>query len=1036
MSLASILITRSLLATIVTAVPQSQRVNLHDHLIVSDDDAQSDHAEVVQIGFRGGATVMRREDGSKLMRPFPTSPESESMIQTNSTATQKGILQCGWTVFAPDDPCPVECPLLAEMPWDPCHFQCVTADKCGQLDPKATVADHDQKRCRRCIVAGCDICDLGGEDKCHQCSLGFYLDNHGTCFSGGEYLWHILKIVVALIAVVLGLWTIELFCRRPTNEEGLSHGIRFRKRTRCHMPHDTPHRLGVIDEEDSEGVIYPLSTNLIVTPVGGVGTSLHFSFQAYLIFWSLGLAASYAYWAMQNNYDMLRIGTLPAQTPQQFCSVLQWGAKQQDVMMEDTFLFCLWAWAFQIMTSLGFAFYQQFRFRKMDDLTTMKDFACFVRGLPKKKGTEDVESGFKDFLEKETGQKVVGVSVAWDVSSPKVFERVNEALEHEASEQEKAHTLLKNGGNPVVEQDDVAQPLGFLSRVSRNVDKLFGFGVQVGAGERSGVDVDRVRELLEEMTTSDVAFAVFETEEARDAAVDLAKSRHGLTYDEKNVVRLETKACEPGTVRWDGISYGSRTRTRNKNMVYGAGLIILALAAWCIAFYMPYAYFVTSFTYANGNEPSFFANMAFTMLVVAGNQIMYFMCDFVTVNAGFAFEDERELWYNVYYLLACIANVALDMVITGVLGYEEMVGIGIHTADGKLLESLTSFQAIIESYPMQKTLGNMLFAYCFTGTFLLPFLLEPIGTIFLPEMVYKRLLRSHPECRNREAELSMQFFTSMDLGRYSDLLLNMCLSVMILFLPGGYVLPMFLSMGLSHVYIYVYDHWRVLRAVPDFCFSRNVVDQFGTDWMALPAALTLGCAVFKGYHIYWPDLHGWRLLCVMLWAFGFSLVFHLFLLRRIYKMKLTHERSAMTYAECAKHEPKTWFSANPIHCLRSKYIWGYMQPQVFFMPGKAHLQRANPKIGTYFENKEAQKPDTVSEEGKEDDVPKTATGKYSKTRAGKKDASGSASTMNIKSSEEEKAVKAVEQEVKVEEEKEVEKEEEKEEREAEEVVAP
>jgi len=591
-----------------------------------------------------------------------------------------------------------------------------------------------------------------------------------------------------------------------------------------------------------------------------------------------------------------------------------------------------------------------------DQMTTMKDYTCYVRGLPRKKGEEDVEGLYKDFLEKETGQKLVGVSVCWDISS-KVFDEINEALELEAAALETQHAKLKNGGElPATESEDVVLPPGPLTKFFGQLDKLAGFGVAVDPEARTEVDVDKVREILEGLVTCDVAFAVFETEASRDAAVAIAKEKHGFIYEEKNTVRLEVKNNEPGTVCWDGISNGSRTRSRNTKMVIGAFFVMLSLALWCICFYLPYAYYVTAFTYANGSEPSFAANMAFTMLVVAGNQAMYFVCDLVTRWADFAFEDEREFWYNVYYLIACVTNVVADMIITGVLSYKEMIGIGVHTADGRLLENIDSYQQILESYPMQKTLGRMLFAYCFPGTFLTPFLLEPLLAVFTPYYLGRWLVRSHPECKERQAELAMSIFMPMDLGRYSDLLLNMCLASLIFFLPGGFIMPMFLSMGLSHIFIYLYDHWRVLRAVPAYCFSRTTVDSFGTGWMSLPTAITASCCVFKGYHHYWPDLSGFRLGCVMLWAFSLSILVHVYILKKIYKMKPTHVPSEMPYAECAKYTPKTFFSANPVHCLRSKYIWGQEPPQVYYMHGKEHLQRINEDIGSYFENKKQQEP--------------------------------------------------------------------------------
>merc|ERR1719456_185553 len=160
-----------------------------------------------------------------------------------------------------------------------------------------------------------------------------------------------------------------------------------------------------------------------------------------------------------------------------------------------------------------------------------------------------------------------------------------------------------------------------------------------------------------------------------------------------------------------------------------------------------------------------------------------------------------------------------------------MVGVGVHTADGKLLDSVTKAQDILESYPMQKTMGRMLYAYCFPGTFLTPFLIEPIGTVFVPYLFSKWILRTHREYQDRDAEIAMTHFMPFDMSRYSDILLNMICAILVLYMPGGYILPMFLAIALSQIYIFSLDHWRVLRGVPNFHYSRNQSDQFATSWM-------------------------------------------------------------------------------------------------------------------------------------------------------------------------------------------------------------
>ena len=45
-----------------------------------------------------------------------------------------------------------------------------------------------------------------------------------------------------------------------------------------------------------------------------------------------------------------------------------------------------------------------------------------------------------------------------------------------------------------------------------------------------------------------------------------------------------------------------------------------------VAFYLPYAWFTLTFNYSYGQEPGFVAGMTFSMVVVAGNALMYLVC--------------------------------------------------------------------------------------------------------------------------------------------------------------------------------------------------------------------------------------------------------------------------------------------------------------------------------------------------------------------------------------------------------------------------
>jgi hypothetical protein len=284
-----------------------------------------------------------------------------------------------------------------------------------------------------------------------------------------------------------------------------------------------------------------------------------------------------------------------------------------------------------------------------------------------------------------------------------------------------------------------------------------------------------------------------------------------------------------------------------------------------------------------------------------------------------------------------------------------MVAAGVHTADGRLLGELKSYQEIFESYPMQRALGRRIFAYCFPSTFFLPFVFEPIFAIYVPYHLMKMMLGRHRGVRGREAEKTLQFFTPMDLARYGDLTLNIVLTSLIFFFPAGEMLKLFLALIISHFFIYCYDKYRVLRAVPGFCFAGNSAEHCAQAILALPCGFVLAALVFKGNCLEMAPycLHEKNLAVACLSAFVLHVTVHWLLLKFMVPKFLRPEKdpAEKAYSETARDTPCTWFSANPVHCLRSKYIYEHDPPCCYFVRGQEHLMRQNKQTASYFEDR-------------------------------------------------------------------------------------
>jgi hypothetical protein len=740
------------------------------------------------------------------------------------------------------------------------------------------------------------------------------------------------------------------------------------------MPIDTAADDGVDDTNDEdehihEQLLWPLRTNLTQTPIAGPGLCLHFNFFAAILVWAAVIIYLYALAACMVSIDMLVLGLTPAKTPVQLCAVIHWGHDAQMRTIWAKAQFTLVAYLVTFLGCIYLGIYQRRAFHRLDEEVTMKDFVAVVTGLPAVKGEDSSEEDLKRFFEDQVHQKVHGVSICWDYTAK--LKDVHEAIEADWKERE---TQLAPPP-PSAEEESVdptpRQNPGFLRRQFRKLDSILlgalgvsaspttpseegaagaNEGAPTEAASTEGVDIVA---LLREMESSDMAFVVFDTEVARDTAVENVQLKHGLEY-KGSTLQLETRKCEPATARFSGLCYGSGYLHRAKKMFRATVITIVSLLIWICVFYAPYAYYTMSYSYANGEKPSFVAATLFSLLVVAGNQSIYFLADMLSVQADFAFDDAREVAYNYIYVTACVLNTIADIALTLYLAYRTMVGLGVHTSDDRMLEDLTTFADIFESYPVQKAFGDLLYIYCFPSCFAFPFFCECFCTITVPYYVGKYLVLSHDEIQCRQAELALTYFLPMNLGRYGDIILNMILSCLVFLCPGGFTLPIFIAFLICHFFVYVYDHCRILRCTPNFYYADSSVDFFGQMQLILPTGTLASIAAFRvaqqtmGVVINGPILYT---ICSV--TFAVHCVVHWIALRHVCPMFARlppHVPSKRTYSDVAKTCALTWFSANPVHCLRSKHIHDHSPPIIHCIYGKEHLQQENPAIGAFFED--------------------------------------------------------------------------------------
>jgi len=868
-----------------------------------------------------------------------------TMVSLSAFYDEKTMLNissypCATTVvlnasFNMNSDCPAACPFHAADKQDKvaCSSKCVRPSDCRVLDPTRPVADPEMGACRPASVDGCKVPAIDGSDTCLECHSWFTLREDGTCSGQLQWLGYSFLALILVLLLVIIVWLIDLNIRPATNVEALKVGLDFRTDQKYHQQKQ---------EGEENRQLVPLSSNLCSTAIGGPGLVLHFNFIAAVIVWASLVGVAWVILALVVDDEFLTLGTRDYGTSFKNCILVAWGSETQQRLLPAKLTFMICTYVFTFLGCLIFSVRQLRLFQWLDaSRDTMKDFAAHLYGLPFVPGTELLEDEIMSFITAKTGQDVVGVSVAWNYSEQQDF--VDDAVMKELQDKEAA----SGHAQPTPVGNDIAE-MGWLRKKFFQFEQAYLIGESEEEAEDSAADrAKKVKKVLQELQSSHHAFVVFQTQAAKEAAV--AAGSHGFEFRGKTVY-LEETTQEPGGVTWQNFD-NSGHMAKLQRAAKGLCFIFCGLFIWATVFYAPYAWAILTFNYDSGRVPGTVYGIAFSLVVTVGNVIMVQICDRVSDFMGFRHKDSRDTFYVMAYLFATLLNVTLDLVTTWFMAYMIMSGLGFRTEDGEALQDVKWLTPQFETYAMQRSLGQNMWEYSFPATFLIPFVAEPLPTIYLPLRLGLLLVRSHA-VKAWDAKFWMAA-QPLDLGRYADILLNVILTILIFYFPGGYTHWMFFALAGSSIYIYAFDHWRVLRTVPYSMYSTMQVDWWSQAVLAPCVGLLLSSLVFKmncqdwGYCVN----HNW-ITSLEVGAFFLHTTIHLLLLIYVVPMcgRSTKEmgRSQATYADVAASRPCSWFSANPVHCLRSRYIRNHSPACTYLLNGMEHLLDKNEKIGCYF----------------------------------------------------------------------------------------
>jgi len=327
---------------------------------------------------------------------------------------------------------------------------------------------------------------------------------------------------------------------------------------------------------------------------------------------------------------------------------------------------------------------------------------------------------------------------------------------------------------------------------------------------------------LEEQTEptlngSGTAFVVFATEAARDAVVALSQEK---TWPKFSMPRQQSSTsdivvlqenwpyrlgvapahCEPVSVQWK--NFGPFSNFVSKFML-SIFMIFMTMFVW-IVLSLPSAVFIADLALIPGVRPGFVQNLILGLLIAVGNQIIAKVVDLVTSWMGFLYKDSRD-----------VAVLALGFVGTLVATIFDLCVVAI-TAHGMVLED--AFNGRDAGY--EPVVANEIFGLTVPGYLVLPYLGMPLAQQVLPYFLAKYLIRSHGKITLRSATKALRSAEFDICWRYSDILNNTTICVVLLFFTSNRAWMTMSVLFLFMCIIYMIDKYLLLFVATPAVMTR------------------------------------------------------------------------------------------------------------------------------------------------------------------------------------------------------------------------
>ncbi|CAK9028989.1 Hypothetical protein SCF082_LOCUS18593 [Durusdinium trenchii] len=865
--------------------------------------------------------------------PSETKPQKRSDLR----CLMPYLMNCThWQALAAQDPCPEECPFIAQVKPFACAFTCVNVSQCHYTDPNMPFANPMSNLCEESAIEGCGVQAQQGQ--CERCRKHFAMDQGGTrCLydregsliwlvehlhAMGYWVWIVLVLMLSCCCwqfrgALAKHWHLLTFARMHY------HLCKVRKNPKVH----------------AGAPLFSICENLHTKFVIGVGLPLYYNSLVFLLIISVLLFLSthlaldsdsqslFNYSGVSSNpVQVLNVPIYPSAEGVSDASICSWAMEDDGLTRfnvqsaSQSFMWrlsrtALFLWCSSLAIMLVHAWFQLKHARWFESQhLTMKDFALVLSGLP-----ADVtdEQKLADCISRQIGETIRSVSIGYDVTS--CWNEVETLLDRHLAYCD-AHFCghpdvgLRPGPQGGAAEEEILGPLA----MRRNME------------EDSQWVQDWFRpNSSKEMKGSGFAWAVFSSHRDRDEAIHkmlaLEKDRRGIHWRDPDgtcyPLDFGIPRCEPTNVRWDHLGLGLCSR----RLRFLGAVLIWSMAAAGLAFfvYVPYAEYVTGFLNEAGKFPQGFMMGLLGFLIGLTWWAMCMMIGTCVNIAGFQTIEDENLFIFIFFTIFCVAASAFNVYLTWYYTqdlWQHHTSSWFESIEGSLL---TTGGPVTTLRDLRKEidLGFRVFQVLVPGVLFTPCLLSPLNNFLIPYFRESALLVLFGQGKSgREAE---RFLEPLPIGLawdYQGHVTLPCCCCLTLFImsPSMWWAQAYLCIWAFFFYLFQrFMHLRVCKKM--YCTSNKL------DSMVLYFGWGLLLAELAACHAYWRvRLQEWQWISILqsvimsyaiywtfLWLLGVP--WPLRLHGELDVLERSRERSDDDRCQSCEDFCYNWLNVNPVY---------------------------------------------------------------------------------------------------------------------------